>query len=100
MSQPRFRPFEARGHITSAEDEEGTCVSFTERVFPWGHAGDFWITIRAFDRNLYGKEADGAFGIKEVREPRTRAYLWVRSVSPLPRARRGSLNIQPKHRPE
>jgi len=28
-------------------------------------------TIQAFDRNLYGKEADGAFGIKEVRESRT-----------------------------
>lgn len=27
--------------------------------------------IRAFDRNLYGKEVDGAFGIKEVRESRT-----------------------------
>lgn len=32
-------------------------MSFTESVFPWGHAGDFWITIQAFDRNLYGKEA-------------------------------------------
>lgn len=31
---------------------------------------DFWITIRAFDRNLYGKKMDGTFGIKKVRESR------------------------------
>lgn len=57
-------------------------MSFTERVFPWGHAGDFWITIQAFDRNVYGKKADGAFGIKEVRESRTRgAYGCVSHLS-------------------
>lgn len=31
---------------------------------------DFRITIRPFDRNLYGKKTDGVFGIKEVRESR------------------------------
>lgn len=48
MSQPQFRPFEGprvyRERREEREAREKTCVSFTERVFPWGHAADFWIT--------------------------------------------------------
>lgn len=78
MSQPQFRPFVGpRAHRARREEREA------------GERGRAWVspsayshgvmrqisglrTIRAFDRNLYGKEADGAFGIKEVRESRTR----------------------------
>jgi len=50
MSQPRFRPFARPSGISRTSWREGdgeTCVSFTERVFPWGHAADFWITYRS-----------------------------------------------------
>lgn len=50
MSQPRFCPFARPSGISRTSWREGdgeTCVSFTERVFPWGHAADFWITYRS-----------------------------------------------------
>ena len=47
---------------------------------------DFWITIRVFDRNLYGKKMDGTFGIKEVRESRaSSSYGCVCYTMRLPR---------------
>lgn len=66
----------------------GKCVSFTERsVFRWGPTrGDFWITIRPFDRNLYGKKTDGVFGIKEVRESRALGAYGCVSVRASPSA--------------
>lgn len=76
MSQPQFRPFEGprASRAPRRKGGEGEDVrEFHRARIPMGSRGRFldYVPIRAFDRNLYGKVVDGAFGIKEVRESRT-----------------------------
>lgn len=68
-----------RGHILYFLNGRKEVREVSPGVFSQGviivKEEDFWITIRVFDRNLYGKKMDGTFGIKDVRESRATVLM-------------------------